>query len=584
MRINRTLINMYNRNYKKKRYYGNSNRFRSNYGNYGNYGNYLQNSVRFLSHAIKKKKNNDKIFENVRYPALDKLYVKLLTRARGNKKVFNLAYAIKRDITSTLETHLKQIVVENRNLICMNTGKPGLGKSVISLCLYDYLKRYFWHYREKKIFPSYAFNFDESKKKIKRVNAGDVVIQDEFNELSGEGARSIKTAFMNLVRSFRYTQKSFILNNVDYFYIAGLNLVISPIGHDERYYKTKNPKYMRTKALIRYIDDTQQNKRPQYLGYVWLDVNRCSYLFEDYEKAKHRNYKKLEKSGGMKTGGLDMKQFEKEVKLLLDFAKEQNWNGKSKKRLKFFLRRLADRGKVSYDTNKRMYLIDEAYIEYHKKKEKKRLAQKDKKKEKEEELQLKIDEKDVFHVEYEDILETITNETTNWKKIERDKEIFRGLKDGMMGKTLAKKHGISQAQVSIIKNKINGYINKKRGELYEIFHESQLKQRKEYEGWEIIRDGSIGKPDIYAISPDRKILQVFSIKCYNLERDSYSIPIKECKPEIEYAKENHEDYDLIEVFFRGFDHQDKELHSKLLLKIEEKRVLEEPPKTIIMRK
>lgn len=555
--------NNYQRNYRNYRY----NRNRNTSFNSRNY-NGLTNSYSSILGFLKPKSRENDIFKGTVYPPLDKYYYNLLANQRGYNP-FLLKYALRRNLTTLLKEHFKDLVVNKRNFIALIVGKSGLGKSLIGLGCYYYLRKYHYRYKNKETKIHFTFNYSKSKRKIKKMNEGDLLLQDENNKEIGLGSKTGKIAFENLINSFRYTQKSLIVCNPDYYYIPNLHIVLSPLGHDEHAYKTEDPEDMRTRVLIRFIDDTLQTKKPVYLGYAWIPIGKIAELFKEYEKAKKKNYEYLEKHEGMRSAKIDEKQFQENVKDLLKIAEEQNYTGKSKSDLKSYLIRFSS---INADTDTTKFIINETYKQWHKIHD--NIATP-----KSEELQERIDidyEKE-FHVSHEDILMNMKEGDVQWYDLDRDIMIFEELKRGRYGKDIAQEFELSEGQISIIKNKVQGYVNTKRGELYEIYYEKRLGLKDKYQEWEIKRDGRKSQPDIYCISPEKNELHVFSIKCYELYRTSYSIPVKELKPEIQFCLKNHHEYDKIKLYNISFDHIDKKIYKHEIDYLN-------PPKTIKLKK
>jgi len=132
---------------------------------------------------------------------------------------------------------------------------------------------------------------------------------------------------------------------------------------------------------------------------------------------------------------------------------------------------------------------------------------------------------------------------------------------------------ISLSRISGIKKSIMGFLSVKRGKIYEKYCYENLKTDPKYENWDVKWEAGPGEPDIYLISPDQKKLIVLPIKCYDIERDNYTLPISEFNPEIDFCLKNHRKYDSIKLIAWIYNHTDLKRKDKPINYIK-------PPKTI----
>ncbi len=523
---------------------------------FGNYGKSLEQTAYEVINRIKKRKYAKvNFFDGYRYPALDALYFNLLINGRK----FDIRSASKRDITEHYHKHIKEIVEQDRNLIGMCTGKPGLGKSLItmSVCVElsdDHIEfnKTLPEDKQKQPFIDYSFDFGGSQKKIKKLKEGQCLIQDEIHDQSGEMSRTVMTALKNLVKSFRWTQKSFMINNPDYVYIPALNLIISPVGQSDKFFKTNNPDDMNTRIWIRYVDDTQQHKMPIYLGYAVINVAKAFETeYKKYLSLKHKDYNHLENHGGLDSVKMDEEEFQRDIEELEKIALENGWDGKSKTELGRYLQ-MSD---ISYDTTRKKYLLIEVY-KRQKKREKEQAKQRYQNiiehKQEDKVVKDKMLTSETFVAPDDYFLNKILTEKTDWDNPERDVEIYRLAKEGERVITLAKKYGITEPAVNHTLKKVIGFINDARGKLYEEYKAELLRKTNKYRN--VIHDGAPGKPDIYAETIDYE-LHIFSCKVIDLSvRHHRQIPIDKFRPEIEYGFEKiKSDYKDVKVFYSIFE-------------------------------
>ena len=525
---------------------------------FGNYGKSLEQTAFEVINRMKKRKYSKvNFFQGYRYPALDALYFNLLINGRK----FDIRSASKRDITEHYHKHLKEIVEQNRNLIGMCTGKPGLGKSLITMAVaielmenHEEFNNNLPENERKHPTVDFSFNFGQSQKKLKRMKPGDVLIQDEIHDQSGEMSRTTLVALKNIVKSFRWTQKSFIINNPDYVYLPALNLIISPIGQSERFFETNKPDDMNTRIWIRYIDDTQQHKAPIYLGYAVINVAKAfETIYKQYVSLKHNDYNRLEKHGGMDSAKMDEEDFQRDVEELERVALENGWDGKSKTELGRYLQ-MTD---IAFDTARKKYLLTEVYKrqkQREKEQSKQMMKEAEKRIEKENEMINKMissvqNQVVTFDAPDDVFFDKLKVEKTNYENRTRDIEIYKQYCKGEKVVILASTYGISEAAINQAINKVMGYINDSRGDLYEKYKTEQLKQSKSYK--DVIHDGAPGRPDIYAITPENE-LHVFSCKAVDfIKRNNRSLGIREFTAELDFAREqkNSGKYKDVKLFY-----------------------------------
>lgn len=280
-------------------------------------------------------------------------------RIKGAK--FGVYDAVRRDVTKYVHKHLNQVIERGLNLIGMIIGKGGEGKSLIALDLAKRLKDAQIKYNRYKDSPvRFTYNIDESKKAFKYNPNGTIVIQDEYNELVGESSQTTKTEFNNIVRTFRFTQKCFIVCNVNYIHVKGLHFVLETFGFDDSYFSSKDHREMRTVCLVRYIDDNHP-KTELYLGIAIIEVNE---VLEQYKKSlilKQKNWKSLIDSSGAVSSKMRKEERLEYANKLLKIAKKGNWNGKLKTLNIFF-----QDAKISCDTYQKKMILEETIKLYKK--------------------------------------------------------------------------------------------------------------------------------------------------------------------------------------------------------------------------
>ncbi len=169
----------------------------------------------------------------------------------------------------------------------------------------------------------------------------------------GESSKTIITEFNNIIRSFRFTQKCFVVCNVDYVYIKGLHFALETFGFDDRYFKENKIRNMQTSCLVRYINDDHPNKII-YLGVARITVNDVLEQYKQSLEFKQKNWIKLEKHGGAVSTFMDKDQRKNFAKILLETAENGGWNGK-----KTTLNNYFQDAKIHCDTYQKKLIIKE---------------------------------------------------------------------------------------------------------------------------------------------------------------------------------------------------------------------------------
>lgn len=181
-----------------------------------------------------------------------------------------LVDAILTDAAPRFWRHCQYRLRTNGNVVFEFTGHTGTGKSSCALTVADWLSRI----PEARVREYVNFDLGDLPKKMSTKKRGETIIQDEYVNLSGEGARTNKGMFENIEDT---TRKS------------GVNLfVLSPRGrsNDEGVTQARlesiawNPREQWTLFLV-HVDEAP-------LGVVAIPWCRKE-LYEEYEKWKDGN-------------------------------------------------------------------------------------------------------------------------------------------------------------------------------------------------------------------------------------------------------------------------------------------------------
>jgi len=142
----------------------------------------------------------------------------------------------------------------------------------------------------------------------------------------------------------------------------------------------------------------------------------------------------------------------------------------------------------------------------------------------------KQEEKFSFKYTEDDILKIVKREA-NFKKFDRDVEIYHKRNEKIFLEDLSKEYNLSLGSISIRYNKILGKINYYKGKLFEKEYFKFLERKKIYDKVDL--NGKSGEPDILAYKDDE--IHIFSLKCLQAEKRPYYFSKEELEPEYETA-------------------------------------------------
>jgi len=341
------------------------------------YGNLLRNRRRQYQKLFFNNRKFKSNFLEYDYPPLDAYYVDKRDYSETKKlnNFFSMGKALKRDITDIWEKHHHFLIEWNLNYVIEINTKSGLGKSLTALLVnYEHDQLFIKNFNEtlgkelgkiENLDLKFSVDFSQSKNNFQNMRRGGTNIQDELNELVGSGAKSFEKAFRSIIKSFRFTQKNYILCTPDFVYLPNLHYILIPLG----FKKGKKEKEWETRALVRYIDYSVKTIKPIFLGYVNLKVGKITNKLDHYENIKAQAYEDLENSGGLLSGNVSPEQKERDLKRLYDYAKEEGYKGKSKQELKDWL---IFELEINAHTDYAKFLVNKTFNKFHREMRKKK--------------------------------------------------------------------------------------------------------------------------------------------------------------------------------------------------------------------
>ena len=135
-----------------------------------------------------------------------------------------------------------------------------------------------------------------------------------------------------------------------------------------------------------------------------------------------------------------------------------------------------------------------------------------------------------FNYDVAQLLEEIREKSTS-DLIDRDIQIYKDCVSPKFKESdLIVKHKMTAANLNLRKKIIEGALNKKIGDLFELFMVPHLEEHYD----KVVHDGRSGEPDIVGYIEDR--IEIYSIKCLDFARGGFSRPYSKSHAEIEYAR------------------------------------------------
>lgn len=499
--------------------------------------------------AFLKKKNDweEILFREWEMSPLQQLFYVNLAE---NDDAF--ADAVTNDVSKEFTEYIKYRIVTHANVNVILVGEQGSGKSTFGATIFLYTKKQTQILRQIDLGHWHlTFTTAETLDAYNKLERSAMIFQDEDDELQGQGSRSIISKLGNIIKRVRAWEIGLLICCPVLTTIPGCDYAILPFGFHragaEHFRNTGDPSKCYARALL-YVKSKFQRDQYKLQGCVFFFTgDAIKYMVESgYHEAKKASFEKVKKNYGGSGAytAVAIKNLKEQAKQLAKVAIKLKWDGKTKKDLETYLLETEIRPTVDELKHIKKYAIQ--YFEKYQ-------ARKEKRKGNNKKPAADANAPPVkeFLYDLEPILEAYLKEAQS-KDPAREVEIYRASLDPLKkGEYFVKAFKISPARVTQLKEKVAGFINRKKGHLYEAFDLPRLQSLYDT----VIHDGGIGKPDFLCQKGDDYVL--YSHKCLAVSRGSLSISYGECKPEIEEAQKLAKLGKKVSVILRVYNEEEK---------------------------
>jgi len=246
--------------------------------------------------------------------------------------------AMNNDITADVARQLEFAVKIGSNQIIQINSLPNSGKSLLAQAVGNKLREYVVQYKEEDPEVYITFDTGETVITIEKMKDREICIQDEIENIEGEGAKAIIQRINNLLRTIRATQKFFIFCSPTYEPFDAVNFILEPIGKYRKFLIDDSPENMITRAMVYYC--TRKHELvPMGIVYFSLAAVINTKAYKKYLKRKMKNIKQLQEHKGFRGVLYDEDSVRKYARELYEYAMKQSWNGKQTY-LKTYIREL----------------------------------------------------------------------------------------------------------------------------------------------------------------------------------------------------------------------------------------------------
>jgi hypothetical protein len=458
------------------------------------------------------------------------------------------ADAITKDVTKFFKDYIVYRIKSRANLNLILGGEQGSGKSTFAFSLFLYIKRLYKEIRGIDLGDmEIAFTSAETLDMYDKLSSNAVILQDEDDTLQGVGAHTTIAALGNIIKRVRAWEISLMVCCPVLTTIPGCDYALIPFGYERKgaeLYRDSNftnSSKCCGRALL-YVKSRMQKDKYKLMGCVHFFTGDGIQYMETsgYKDKKRQSFEKVKAhagGSGSATSGANVRLLER-AKKLCAYATKHGWDGNVISKLKTSLAMM----QMPY-TSAEFPMLKELAKEEFMKNQAKQLKKAQKKAEKSlEQKPLDPIQKKEFIVD-DIMLKEIYQEylaETDSKLKDRKLEIYINLKnEGFKPKDFTettKKNPhkpITEVRVGQIEKEIDGFVNKKIGDRYELFYFHQVQAFGKYNS--VIHDGGYSKPDIIAVLGDTTFF--ISVKCFCTTRNGYQTFYKDSHAEIEAAKE-----------------------------------------------
>ncbi len=484
------------------------------------------------------------------------------------------ARAIQNDVTLRLMNYIDYRVrkcsgdpKQNSNLNIILLGEQDSGKSTYAVKIFLYYAKKHKELWDRDAKHKWTFKSPETLEAYSNVENFTMILQDENDELQGEGARTTYKQLGNLVNRARFTGISLVISCPVVTQINGCDYALQPFGFGKKgaklYRETGDFSKTEGRAIL-YCKSRLKSEGYIPLGYVRMEMASAIKFMENnnYYTLKRKSFDDLREGEG--ASGIDRKKkskkLEKYAQILLEIAIENGWDGTSKKELNTWLDNTNIPTLTTTDMPK---LFNRTYRLYKKQfkseAEVKKIITKK-----------QFDTSNEFQVNILEILETLEKmDFKNWKTKERDIAIYKEMyeKPQLTNEQLTDNEGLKsrfsdtypndQSVFTKIRSKMAGHISNIFGTDFELYRKA--KYEKDPEIKKVVHNGEWGKPDLILHYKNNKIATV-SIKCFGFKGRSKSVKITEFAPEIIEAQKLLKKKKVVECWADIYNFYTKKLY------------------------
>ncbi|WP_457556449.1 hypothetical protein [Candidatus Harpocratesius sp.] len=521
---------------------------------------------------IKRKIDYHRIlFSEYELPPIQEEYF-----VRQCEKDPEFAEAVKRNVTDIFLDYIDGRIAKcsgdpkrNSNINFIFIGEQDSGKSTYLVAIYLYYRKKHKEYWDRDVDFVWTFNTAETLEAYTSVPDFTMIIQDEEDEMSGDGSRTTVKNEGNLIKRGRFTGISLLKACPELTVIPGCDYALLPFGFlksGKKYLeKTGDPSKCEGRLLL-YSKSRFKSSGYVPLGYIKVAMGNAIKFMDSqkYFELKRKSFNKIKESGG--ASGVDRKkrraEREKWAEELLEVAVKNGWDGKAKKDLGLWLDYTENiplpLPKGEYE--KLIALVQTKFEKQHKTDDSNT----------ESNIKRNINFNEEFNVDLHKVLDILEQKSIkNWTTQKRDLAIYRVMMDHPqytneqlvdleeLKAKFPNNYPTDQSTFTRIRSKVGGYISEEKGAEFELWLKAQYEKDPNVK--KVIRDGGQSKPDLTVIYKDNRVCYV-SCKCFLFKGRSKSIPLKKFAPELLAAQKDLKKGKVAECVAEIFNLHTKKQH------------------------
>lgn len=503
-------------------------------------GNFLRTQKKKIQHY--NEQEIEEIFRDFEMgPKIEEFYKDV---ARGDPDFLE---KIQKNMTSVYKKEIRYIIHRDKNTVNLIGGPQGGGKSRLGIGLLKNYEDIRLEEMNQIVHHHFTFSPSQLQSLFPKVDDGDFIQSDEWPRMSGANARVILDKLANLIDQLRATHKCVNICTPEIVDVEGLSNLFVPFGHYKKFYETKDPNDMISRALWYHCDELKTSKKRFVLmGVIYIDMSKTEDIWQEYLKYKMENIKRLEKNrGGSGVGREHYIFLEALGGELLEFALSQGWPEKpknpSKKKLLKYILQMGLTGLTKRDESVLQDIVVDTY------KDQRRKEEQEEEEEEDSDLKFEFDLSKPFKVtrKMENAWLKEIRAKSESPKIDRNiklykkcsREIGTTFEDITLNSEFRKDFRTKQRAEQIYNNILFDVLQI-RGNRYELYLKPKLEEFYD----EVIHIGGYSKPDFLLKKGDDFIF--LSVKCMKFSAD-FSLSYTEHRAEIKAARKMYKDQKII---------------------------------------